>query len=742
MGILSGIVSYLFGLALNLLDAAIDGFLGALGFDLNTFEQYFPAAADFHDVIIGFAVGLLFIMLVFQIFRNFGVMLDMEAEDPLKMLGKTALFFGMIVYSRSIIDLILGLMADPYAIFLNAAPTPYQFELSTLVTAIFNSVFSNPFMNIVAVILMLVMGWQFLKLTVECVERYIVFYFALYCAPVVFATGAFKSTAQILKSWCRLVASQAMLLLINIWSIKLFLSFMPVFEQSGDQIIFTFLMGYAFLKFAQKADTLLRILGLNTASTGDMVRSLGGTIAGIAMTIRSAAGMASAVGKHFSGAGFTAGKTAGTGSSTDRSAADEISGMGSRRGESGEKNAAPSSSAQEPATAGGVTLSGITAAKQGFVADVMRAARSRMDGGPFTIGEPPAADNKTRGVEENGQKKPSEVQEEKIPLEQGTDHGKTEAAAGFRNLDEETLDGLSNLAHGLPYDKFDPEKGTFSGGGFPAFTGEDANLIGASQLTPAEGVERSMLKRADGSTDTVYRRSDTGEAHMVQFSSVDNGVIQGAISKIDPATGKMGETQSFKAVHSSVPGAESFSSHTVPVRDPSGGVYHVATKADTTIFSAANNTGTMSGSSYTPGGSSKMSAAADGITTAFVPGGNAENTGVVTAVGGSSMAGPAQPQPAGGGGTVTPPAIVKTNPSQEPIGESNIHEETVGQVQHSAEAPPIAAGMQPANQIRRFSKNNPANLEVFRRDGSRIEAFEKSRPDSEPGPAVAPPKKK
>ncbi len=148
-------------------------------------------------------------------------------------------------------------------------------------------------------------------------------------------------------------------------------------------------------------------------------------------------------------------------------------------------------------------------------------------------------------------------------------------------------------------------------------------------------------KWADGSTGTVYRRPDTGEAHMMQFSSVDNGIIQGAISKIDLATGKMGETQSFKAVHSSVPGAESFSSHTVPVRDPSGGVYHVSTKVDTTIFSAANKVGTMSGSSYTPDSSSKISATGNGITTAFVPSGDAENTGVVTTVGGSNMAGPA-----------------------------------------------------------------------------------------------------
>ncbi len=315
MGILSGIVSYIFGLMLNLLDAAIDGFLGALGFDLDTFETFFPAAQDYYEVIVGFGIGLLFIMLIFQVFRNFGVMLDIEAEDPLKILGKTALFYGMIVSSRSITNFILGLLSDPYAIFLGAASDPYEFKLMTLATAMFDSVFANPFMHIVAVILMLVLGWQFLKLTIECVERYIVFYFVLYTAPVVFATGAFKSTAQIFKSWCRMLGSQAMLLLLNIWSIKLFLSYLPVLESGADQLVFNFLIGYAFLKFAQKADTLLRILGLNTASTGDMVRSLGGTIASIAFTIKSLSGMAGtaagAIGKILGGGASAAGAAAG-----------------------------------------------------------------------------------------------------------------------------------------------------------------------------------------------------------------------------------------------------------------------------------------------------------------------------------------------------------------------------------------------------------------------------------------------
>ena len=502
MGILSGVVSYLFGLALNLLDAAINGFLGALGFDLDTFEHYFPAAADYHEVIVGFGVGLLLIMLVFQLFRNFGVMLDIEAEDPLKILGKTTLFLGMILYSRSIVNTLLGLLADPYAIFLNTASTPYEFQLTTLATAMFGSVFVNPFMAIVTLIFMLVLGWQFLKLTVECVERYIVFYFALYCAPVVFATGAFKSTAQIFKSWCRMVASQAMLLLLNIWSIKLFLSFMPVFERDSSNMMFNFLMGYAFLKFAQKADTLLRILGLNTASTGDMVRSLGGT---------------------------------------------------------------------------------------------------------------------------------------------------------------------------------------------------------------------------------VYRNEETGEAHLVQFASVDNGVMQGTISQIDPKTGKTGEDFAFKAVHSGVPGAETFSAHAVPVSEPSGGAYHMATGADTTIFaSAADGAGTA----YTPGGTSRMAASPkqESIAATDLP--EAAVSPVANQVEQFHMV------PNGATAPVSSEALPPGKPPASPPGV-----ETPPPVHPTETPPPVPKPEPPQNQVRRFSRNNPANVEIFRRGGGQEESFERTGPEQESGPQVSPPKK-
>ena len=756
MGILSGIISYAFGLALNLLDAAVNGFLGALGFDLDAFEHYFPAAADFYDVIIGFSIGLLLMMLIFQLFRNFGIVLDMEAEDPLKMLGKTALFFGMILSSRSIINLILQLMADPYAIFLNTASDPYEFELITLVTAMFDSIFASPFFSIVAMIMMLVLGWQFLKLTVECVERYIVFYFVLYCAPVVFSTGAFKSTAQIFKSWCRMVGSQALLLLINIWSIKLFLSFMPVFESGADDMIFNFILGYAFLKFAQKADTLLRILGLNTASTGDMMGSLTSSVAGVAMAIRpiggAAKGVISAVGERLGNAhGGNPASDGGAGSDPD--GGDEIGGM--RFPKTPPPSAGGGTGAQEPV---GITAAGISTAKQGYIADVLRAARMQGNGNA-DIDVSNEESQKGQAVGEASHRDEDlAASRGNIPMQE-QEGGSSEKPPDLSSIDEETSEGLSNLAHGIPHDHYDPETRKFSGGGFPEFTGKDANLIGPMQLSPAEGYQRSSIRLPDGGVGTVYRNAETGDAQIVQLASVDNGVMQGTIRRLDPETGKMGEDFAFQAVHSSVPGAESVSIHAVPVKEPSGGAYYVATGADTSFLArSSGETAMVSGTSYTPGGTSKMQQPQKPVSGAGTVevfhnaiGSAAVSSDIAGSSEFSSVDTPTVSPPSGSEPSMgvisssesswqqppTPQGAAATGPvSSQATAEGPAFAQSVA----SAETLPVSTGMgTPQNQVRRFSKHNPANLEVFRRESGAIETFEKN---ADEGPIrVSPPQK-
>lgn len=598
MGILSGVVSYLLGLIINLLDVAITGFLSALGFNLDIFETYFPAARDYYDVITGFAVGLLFIMFIFQVFKNFGVVLDMEVEDPLKMLGKTALFFGMIMCSRSITGIITKLLVDPYNIFLNAySADSFEFSLLDLLWSFVGGIFMNGFTSIVYVIMLIVLGWQFLKFVVEIVERYIVFYFVLYCAPVVYATGAFKSTAQIFKSWTRMVASQGMLLLLNVWSIKLFISFMEGFRANSSDLIFTFLLGYAFLKFSQKADTLLRILGLNTASTGEVVRSIGSTIGGIAQSVRTIGGIASKAVSGGRGGQRDAGATRSTSSSggASQDGGNGPNPMGSPGGKSGN----PSGGSDSGGLVSGITSDVTGSARDNFAGSVLSSAKAQMkEGGGET--NPSAEQN---GSTDNGTSKnpDSDKEQDGIQMRQGNPAG-TGAQGSHASIYSETREQLSQLARGLPHDQYDPAKKSFSGGGFQEFTGEDANIIGSTQMPPADGFTQYQVKMPDGSFATMYQNSDTGEAHVVQFGSVDNGVIQGTISSIDGDTGKMGDDMAFKAVHESVPGAASFSSHSVPVSDGAGGAYHVATGGAHSFFEAGAFRAASPISSDTPTG--------------------------------------------------------------------------------------------------------------------------------------------
>lgn len=75
---------------------------------------------------------------------------------------------------------------------------------------------------------------------------------------------------------------------------------------------------------------------------------------------------------------------------------------------------------------------------------------------------------------------------------------------------------------------------------------------------------------------------------------------------------------------------------------------------------------------------------------------------------------------------------------------ASIQNETPLPNQGSAESPPIRTGMTPPppqNQVRRFSKSNPANVEVFRRDSQPVETFDKPQPGADATPHVAPPRK-
>lgn len=70
---------------MNLLDMISTSVLGALGCNMDSFLRYFPAAETMYSVFVALAIGLILLNGVWNIFKNFGLVAGLEAEDPIKL---------------------------------------------------------------------------------------------------------------------------------------------------------------------------------------------------------------------------------------------------------------------------------------------------------------------------------------------------------------------------------------------------------------------------------------------------------------------------------------------------------------------------------------------------------------------------------------------------------------------------------------------------------------------------------
>ena len=85
MGILDGIVEWIAEQVMHGLDLINTSVLGALGCDMSVFLRYFPAAETMYDIFVALAIGLILLIWVWNLFKNFGIGGGGEAEDPVKL---------------------------------------------------------------------------------------------------------------------------------------------------------------------------------------------------------------------------------------------------------------------------------------------------------------------------------------------------------------------------------------------------------------------------------------------------------------------------------------------------------------------------------------------------------------------------------------------------------------------------------------------------------------------------------
>ena len=229
MGILDGIVAWIAEQVMNGLDLITTSVLGALGCDMSVFLRYFPAAETMYQVFVALGVGLILLNWVWQLFKNYGLGIGLEAEDPLKLSIRSVLFLMLVLFADEIVAMIMTIGGTPYQWIITSELPPLNFADFNSVVITILGVCASGSVAIIALILLLILAWNYIKMFFEAAERYVFLGVLVYTAPVAFAMGSSQTTSNIFKSWCRMFGGQVFLLLMNAWCLRLFVSMVGAF---------------------------------------------------------------------------------------------------------------------------------------------------------------------------------------------------------------------------------------------------------------------------------------------------------------------------------------------------------------------------------------------------------------------------------------------------------------------------------------------------------------------------------
>ena len=307
--IFEGIVNWVSSIVSQMMDAVSGLFLQALGTDMTVMEEYFPFVTKAFTVMQYMAWAILFLITVWQLFRVFGGPIT-EAENPWILLARSSLFALLVGYAKPIFMIVLDIARAPYTALMEISMSAEDFTFAGVEQALSNGLTTIvAIVSVVGLLLLIILeialGWNYFKLLLETVERYIVVGVLCYTSPLAFSMGASKATVPVFRSWCRMVGSQLLLLVMNVWFLRGFNSSMGQYIGNGGALstgqgsIFLWLFcALAFLKTAQKFDSYLAAMGLNVAQTGS---SMGMELMMAARVISGIGGGARSAGSVFHG---------------------------------------------------------------------------------------------------------------------------------------------------------------------------------------------------------------------------------------------------------------------------------------------------------------------------------------------------------------------------------------------------------------------------------------------------------
>ena len=230
--------------------------------DTSYFASRVPVIKDIATILLAVGWALLIGNLAYQALRSMASGVGIEAEEPGRLFLRTAMFSFLLVCSRQICDIALSLSA----VIMRMLEVPKAVTFTP-----FNEDFFSELPNagwLVVIVVNVYIQWQIIKLFFEVAERYVILCVLIYCAPLAFAMGGSKSTAEIFRGWLRMFASMCTLMVLNVMFVKMLLSAMSN-SPTGVAIVPWIMLITGIVRVAKKMDSIILRIGLNPAITGD-----------------------------------------------------------------------------------------------------------------------------------------------------------------------------------------------------------------------------------------------------------------------------------------------------------------------------------------------------------------------------------------------------------------------------------------------------------------------------------------
>lgn len=257
----------------DMMDMATGVFTDLLSCNLSLFEELFPVAGSlYRNAVLPMSIALLIVICAWQLLKTMFGGLGTNAEEPVELVGRSMMCLFLVLNCKKVVDYLLDFAGTPYSWIVGTDMEIESFSgfvsASELAAAALG--IDTMSLQLLLLIMQLVVAWNYFKLLFAVAERYVLLGVLSYTAPLAFASGGSKATNNILANWAKMFGGQIILIILDAWGLKMYLSAYGSLLASRHGFT-KFFVGclclVGFCKIMRKLDSYLASLGLNLGRT-------------------------------------------------------------------------------------------------------------------------------------------------------------------------------------------------------------------------------------------------------------------------------------------------------------------------------------------------------------------------------------------------------------------------------------------------------------------------------------------